>query len=88
VENPINMDIMTHARRAYLRRFGENADQPADYSGIETHGAKKYAVLRNINGVLAAWRIADESKLHFVTKCGRWVQEDFFLDTLLRAVFD
>ena len=56
---------------AYFRRFGDMADQPSrSYSDIETHKGKDYVVLRNIRGVLAAWRINEKGGLHFVTAGG------------------
>lgn len=49
-------DPIERAFRAYFRT-NPDALQPANYSGIEVSGETEYVVLRNINGVLAVYRI-------------------------------
>jgi hypothetical protein len=62
---------MRTAFAAYFRRFGDMADQPSrSYSDIETHKGRDYVILRNVRGVLAAWRINEKGGLHFVTGGG------------------
>ena len=56
------------AYRAYFRRFGEGADQPD--SGLSTieEGPSRVAVLANVNGELARYRIHPRTgALRFVT---------------------
>jgi len=55
-------EITRRAFAAYFRTDG--TDQPtAATSGVEKHGGKHYAVLRNRNGVLACYRVRNDGKL-------------------------
>jgi hypothetical protein len=52
--------------RAYLRRFGKEADRPSsDIEFIEENG-RTYARLSNCNGILAVYRVKDDSSLKFI----------------------
>ncbi len=59
--------LFNNARRAYLKRFGENADQPSNISGVEKVGGRELYVLRNSNGVLATYAIGKRGELSFVS---------------------
>ena len=66
-------------RRAFAAYFRSAAregvpspDQPANYSGVEEHGGKQYVVLRNVNGVLAVYRVRNDGILKGLK---RWPEE-------------
>lgn len=48
------------------------ADQPANYSQVQTHADKEYVVLRNANGILAVYRIRPSGELK---RLRRWPVE-------------
>ena len=49
-------DLLRRAIKTYLR--DEGAQQPAaQHSGLERHDGLRYVVLRNVNGVLAVYRV-------------------------------
>ena len=56
-------DLTRRAMAAYWRTEGEDADIPANDSGPEDHGGKKYVVLRNARGVLAVYRVRTSGAL-------------------------
>jgi hypothetical protein len=67
-------DMMARAFRAYYRGYKgrENLlDTPANYSCVQEHNGRDYAVLRNGNGVLALWRIDRDGGLHRLDPDGR-----------------
>lgn len=47
--------LLTRAIRAHCRR--EGASFPSAASAIEEHKGRHYAVLRNVNGVIAVYRV-------------------------------
>lgn len=54
--------------RAYFRRFGKYAYMPSgsiEYIEIEGNA---YAVLSNVNGILAVYRINNDGSLRFIDK--------------------
>jgi hypothetical protein len=53
-------------------RSGRAQPWPANDSGTETFGGKDYVVLRNVNGVLAVYRIRNQGMLK---RLKRWPQE-------------
>lgn len=55
-------EVMRKAFAAYFR--GGNTDQPgAAASGVELVGGLRYAVLRNVRGVLAVYRVRNDGML-------------------------
>jgi hypothetical protein len=57
-------DVVRRALRAYWRRpNGLNQDILANYSGVESVGDRSYVVLKNVNGVLAVYRIRPSGRL-------------------------
>jgi hypothetical protein len=58
--------------RQAAREGAHSPDQPADYSGVEEHNGKAYVVLRNINGVLAVYRVRNDGMLKGLR---RWPKE-------------
>jgi hypothetical protein len=69
-------DVTSRAFAAYFRHnpHGYILDQPAGYpeSGPAEHQGKKYAVLRNVNGVLAVYRVRTSGALK---RLQRWPKE-------------
>jgi hypothetical protein len=64
-------DYLKRAMGAYFR-FG-GIDQPSkDESGERQHDGKDYVVLKNVNGVLAVYRITTSGQLK---KLKRWPSE-------------
>lgn len=57
--------LFNNARKAYFRRFGASAKQPANSSGIEQIDGQEYFVLRNINGPIAKYKILNGARLRF-----------------------
>lgn len=58
------------AMRAYFKRFGEYANQPAGTGvddNVREYKGRRYVVLDNCNGLLATYRITPSDGL-------RWVQ--------------
>ncbi|MGH3289146.1 MAG: hypothetical protein ACRDPD_31475 [Streptosporangiaceae bacterium] len=49
--------------RSAAREGAHSPDQPASYSGVEERGGKQYVVLRNVNGVLAVYRVRNDGVL-------------------------
>jgi hypothetical protein len=78
--SPIASDeeLLTRAMRAYFiraKKEGEGVDQPSSSaSGIEEGGHnQKFVVLRNCNGVLAAYRVRKDGRLlRLMTEVARW----------------
>lgn len=56
-----NEDVVSRAFAAYFRA-GAN-QQPANTSGEVEHEGRRYVVLRNINGVLAVYRVRTDGVL-------------------------
>lgn len=55
-------DLMRRALAAWFRSGG--TDQPdSKASAVERHGGLQYAVLRNVRGVLAVYRVRNDGKL-------------------------
>jgi hypothetical protein len=65
-------EIETRAFRAYFRMAGPNADQPSSDSGEIEVAGKQYVALRNVNGVLAVYRIKNNGALRRLI---RWPAE-------------
>jgi hypothetical protein len=63
-------DPVSRAFAAYYRS-GETVDpdKPASSSGVVTHQGKEYVVLRNVNGVLAVYRVGNSGVLR---RLRRW----------------
>ena len=66
-------------QRAFAAYFREAArggayspDQPANDSGVKEAGGKRYVVLRNVNGVLAVYRVRNDGVLKGLK---RWPKE-------------
>jgi hypothetical protein len=61
-----NQELMARAMRAYFiaaRKEAGTPQQPANDSGVEKHGGKRYVVLRNIKGTLAVYRVRNDGVL-------------------------
>ena len=58
-------DTLVRRAMAAYYKFSDRRDppHPGNVSGIETVGGKDYVVLRNINGVLAVYRIRNDGML-------------------------
>jgi hypothetical protein len=56
-------DYLNRAITAYYRFGGEFLQQPANTSGVTEHNGKQYVVLKNVNGVLAVYRITNTGQL-------------------------
>jgi hypothetical protein len=59
-------DVMERAFRAYFRRVAREGYvpvQPANYSSVQEHKGREYAVLRNVNGILAVYRVRADGSL-------------------------
>lgn len=67
-------DVMGRAFKAYFRaRAGaDGIAQPANTSGVRTHAGKSYAVLENVKGVLAVYRVQAKGRLKGLK---RWPKE-------------
>jgi len=63
-------DYLSRAMAAYFR--AGNTIQPANSSGVQECNGKKYVVLRNVNGILAVYRITTSGQLK---KLKRWPME-------------
>ncbi len=61
-------DAMNRAERAYFRRYGRQADIPANYSGVEHYRGRDYAVLRNGRGTLAVYLVGP----HRIRQLDEW----------------
>ena len=67
------MDYLSRAYAAYFRTEGTaRTAQPSSNSDICEHDGKEYVVLRNINGVLAVYRITNSGQLK---RLKRWPVE-------------
>ena len=55
--------LVRRAFAAYFKFSDSCPDQPSNTSGIETVGGKDYVVLRNVNGILAVYRIRNNGML-------------------------
>jgi len=56
----------------WCRRNGITPSQPSrGNSSIETHESKNYAVLRNVNGVMAVWKVTPTR----LVRLYRWPKE-------------
>jgi hypothetical protein len=54
--------------KAYFRKHGKNAPQPdRNYEVVEIFG-NKYAVLSNVNGVLAVFRVFKDGTLRMLSE--------------------
>jgi hypothetical protein len=75
-------EVMERAFRAYFRAgrregyLDSQINQPANYSCVQWHDGRDYAVLRNGNGILAVYRMKADGSLRGVD---RWPKalEDF-----------
>jgi hypothetical protein len=56
-----NPDLLSRAYAAYFRSGG--VDLPSNASAVIVFGAKTYAVLRNVNGILAIYRLLKSGQL-------------------------
>lgn len=61
--------------KAYFRRFGRNAPCPSSTVEYVEHDGKTYAVLSNINDVLAVYRVKDDGSLKYVKNLRGWKNE-------------
>ncbi|MGA3799390.1 hypothetical protein ACPCYX_16715 [Pseudomonas fluorescens] len=63
-------DALTRAIYAFCARSGGPVDQPCQYlSDVEEHDGLRYVVLRNVNGLLAVYRITAAGMLR---RMKRW----------------
>lgn len=69
-DNEEDEKLVLRAISAYFR-FG-GIDQPSNDSGLQTVAKKDYVVLRNINGILAVYRMRNDGKLK---RLKRWSSE-------------
>jgi hypothetical protein len=58
--------------RSAAREGVPSPDQPANDSGVEEHADKAYVVLRNVNGILAVYRVRTSGILK---ELRRWPKE-------------
>ena len=69
-------ELTSRAFAAYFRAAARNGvaspDQPANSSGVQEHGAKRYVVLANVNGILAVYRVRSDGILKGLK---RWPKE-------------
>jgi hypothetical protein len=56
-------DLTSRAFAAYFRSESGIVDQPANDSGPAEWAGKQYVVLRNVNGVLAVYRVRNSGAL-------------------------
>ena len=69
------INLLTRARAAYFRAAAQQLGvplEPSKDSGVETAGEKAYVVLRNVNGILAVYRVRNDGKLKALK---RWPKE-------------
>ncbi len=65
--------LVNRAIAAYFRSAdAPSPDQPANYSDVQEAGGKRYVVLRNVNGVLAVYRVRNDGVLKGLK---RWPKE-------------
>lgn len=72
---PSDEELTQRAIAAYYRsaRGGEILDQPSSgASGVTEHEGKEYVILRNVNGVLAVYRVRPSGALKGLR---RWPKE-------------
>ncbi len=62
---PDDEDSLVRRAFAAYYKFSDSwsPDQPSNTSGIETVGGKDYVVLRNVNGILAVYRVRNDGML-------------------------
>lgn len=65
-------EVRERAMRAYFRRRGSWAAQPADGGEMVEHDGLLYVRLANIGGVLAVYRVRGDGKLKWLK---RWPRE-------------
>lgn len=67
-----NQELLVRAMSAYYRAApGGQSDQPSPgASGVEKRKGLKYVVLRNVNGVLAVYRIRNDGMLKRLKRHG------------------
>jgi hypothetical protein len=64
-------EMIRRAKAAWFRTGG--SDQPgSSHSGVEESNGKHYVVLRNVNGVMAVYRIRNDGILK---RMKRWPEE-------------
>jgi len=70
-------DIMRRAFRAYFRRLGDEpgVQQPSQHSYVHEHKGKYYAVLHNVNGFLAVYRIKPDGFLKLLRRWPKALEE-------------
>lgn len=63
-------DLVRRAFAAWFRSGG--TDQPANHSDVTEHNGHDYVVLRNVNGILAVYRVRNDGMLK---RLRRWPTE-------------
>lgn len=56
-------ELVQRAFRKYFGRYGKNAMQPSNTSGIVNHAGQDYVGLEDVNGVLAVYGITPNETL-------------------------
>ena len=56
-------DYIRRATNAYFKTDGQGATQPSNTSGVAKHNGRAYAVLKNVAGTLAVYRIQPRGSL-------------------------
>jgi len=56
-------NLMRRAMAAYYRGADSGVMQPSKSSGVESVDGKHYVVLRNVNGLLAVYRVRNDGVL-------------------------
>ncbi len=64
-------EMMKRAMRNYFRRFGAGAPIPANTSEVVEIGGESVAVLRNINGELARFKLDRSGRLRYLAPLRR-----------------
>ncbi|NPV89241.1 MAG: hypothetical protein HPY50_00515 [Firmicutes bacterium] len=59
----MNTGFLNRAISAYYRTGGPNMQQPSNSSEEVEYNGKYYVVLRNVNGILAVYRITNTGQL-------------------------
>ena len=65
-------NVMRRAFAAYFRTGGETAPYPSNNSSVEEVNGLQYAVLRNVNDLLAVYRVEKTGTLR---RMRRWPKE-------------
>lgn len=67
-------DILDRAFKSYFRIYPDGP-QPANSSSVETVGEHRYAVLRNINGVISVYRVKEDGQRFSLRWLSRYPRE-------------